>query len=745
MSERERDAQRIAAVEHAAAAAIAEHRRLQHGGDLRDLLGRILRAAPAQDQHALRRAEPLCRVGDGVLVERRFGRRLRGNELHLARTAPHVDGAFERRRTRTSGPHRAHRLGDQRGGLLGAADAGAMADEAADDAGLVADLVEMAEAAADVGIGNLPDQRQHRRVHGIGHEQRRARVEQPGAGHHSVGLGLAGGERGTERHIGGALLMAGVDGPDGFGGLEQRIEQGIVVHAGKRIDRVEPVGDERSDGRFGGGHPLHSQAPARTGASRRVCKSPPRCRGPGLCASRRIVLTTVIGPSLGRHGRPCAGHPRMPVRRCRFVDTRDKPGHDDVNVAPPHWAEASPQGNDMHRYRTHTCGALRERDIGTAVRLSGWVHRIRDHGGLLFIDLRDHYGLTQCVADPDSPAFAAAERLRAESVVRIDGTVRRRPDGTENPELPTGAVEIFIAEIEVLSPAAELPLPVFGEPEYPEDIRLKYRFLDLRRDHLHANIMRRIAIIDSLRSRMKAQGFSEFQTPILTASSPEGARDFLVPSRLHPGKFYALPQAPQQFKQLIMISGFDRYFQIAPCFRDEDARADRSPGEFYQLDVEMSFVTQEDVFAAVEPVLRGVFEEFSDGKAVTRKFPLIPYADALLKYGTDKPDLRNPLEISAGSEEFDRPDVEFRAFKNVVKAGGVVRVMPAPGAAKQPRSFFDKLNDWARQDMKAPGLGYIVFEQEGSKVVGKGPIAKFVPEEVQAIIAGHANASAGDA
>ena len=267
----------------------------------------------------------------------------------------------------------------------------------------------------------------------------------------------------------------------------------------------------------------------------------------------------------------------------------------------------------MHRYRTHTCGALRERDIGSAVRVSGWCHRIRDHGGLLFIDVRDHYGLTQCVADPDSPAFAAAERLRAECVVRIDGTLRKRPEGTENPELPTGAVEIFIAEIEVLSPAAELPLPVFGEQEYPEDIRLKYRFLDLRRERLHANIVRRIAVIDSLRARMKSQGFSEFQTPILTASSPEGARDFLVPSRLHPGKFYALPQAPQQFKQLLMVAGFDRYFQIAPCFRDEDPRADRLPGEFYQLDVEMSFVTQEDVFAAMEPVLRGTFEEFADG------------------------------------------------------------------------------------------------------------------------------------
>src|SRR5437588_557883 len=350
----------------------------------------------------------------------------------------------------------------------------------------------------------------------------------------------------------------------------------------------------------------------------------------------------------------------------------------------------------MHRYRTHTCGALRESDIGQTVRLSGWCHRIRDHGGLLFIDLRDHYGITQIVADPDSPVFRQVEALRSEWVVRVDGKVRKRPAETENPDLPTGAVEVFVADIEVLGPAGELPMPVFGEQEYPEEIRLKYRFLDLRRDKLHQNIMMRGAVIDSLRRRMKEQGFFEFQTPILTASSPEGARDYLVPSRLHPGKFYALPQAPQQFKQLIMIAGFDRYFQIAPCFRDEDPRADRLPGEFYQLDIEMSFVTQDDVFAAMEPVLHGVFDEFADGLTVTPQFPLIPYKQAMLKYGTDKPDLRNPLEISAGSEEFDRPDVEFRAFKNVVKAGGVVRVIPAPGAARQPRSFFDKLTDWAR-------------------------------------------------
>jgi aspartyl-tRNA synthetase len=381
----------------------------------------------------------------------------------------------------------------------------------------------------------------------------------------------------------------------------------------------------------------------------------------------------------------------------------------------------------MHRYRTHTCGVLRAEDIGKEVRLSGWCHRIRDHGGVLFIDLRDHYGITQVVADPDSPAFKTAETLRSEWVVRIDGKVRRRPGGTENPELPTGAVEVYINDIEVLGPAGELPMPVFGDQEYPEDIRLKYRFLDLRRERLHRNIMMRGAVIDSIRRRMKEQGFFEFQTPILTASSPEGARDYLVPSRLHPGKFYALPQAPQQFKQLIMMAGFDRYFQIAPCFRDEDARADRSPGEFYQLDLEMSFVTQQDVFEAVEPVMRGVFEEFSGGKPVTQKFPQIPYQEALLKYGSDKPDLRNPLVIADVTDEFNDATVTFNAFKNIIKAGGVVRAIPAPGAASQPRSWFDKLNEWARSDMGAGGLGYIVWEGED----GKGPIAKLVPAEVQ--------------
>jgi aspartyl-tRNA synthetase len=374
----------------------------------------------------------------------------------------------------------------------------------------------------------------------------------------------------------------------------------------------------------------------------------------------------------------------------------------------------------MHRYRTHTCGALREADIGAEVRLSGWCHRIRDHGGVLFIDLRDHYGITQVVADPDSAAFKTAETLRSEWVVRVDGKVRRRPDGTENPDLPTGAVEVYIREIEVLAPAAELPMPVFGDQEYPEDIRLKYRFLDLRREHLHRNIMKRGEVIDSIRRRMKAQGFFEFQTPILTASSPEGARDYLVPSRLHPGKFYALPQAPQQFKQLIMVAGFDRYFQIAPCFRDEDARADRSPGEFYQVDIEMSFVTQDDVFAAVEPMLRGVFEEFADGKPVTQKFPRIPYNEAIARYGSDKPDLRNPIEMRDVSDIFRGSG--FKIFARILETHpkGAVWAIPAPGGGS--RAFCDRMNSWAQGEGQ-PGLGYIFWALDGGTVVGRGPIA----------------------
>jgi aspartyl-tRNA synthetase len=374
----------------------------------------------------------------------------------------------------------------------------------------------------------------------------------------------------------------------------------------------------------------------------------------------------------------------------------------------------------MHRYRSHKCGELRASDIDKDVRLSGWCHRIRDHGGVLFIDLRDHYGLTQVVADPDSPAFKVAETLRSEWVVRIDGKVRRRPEGTVNPELPTGEVEIYIREIEVLGRAGELPMPVFGEQDYPEDIRLRYRFLDLRREHLHRNIMKRGEIIDSLRRRMKEQGFFEFQTPILTASSPEGARDYLVPSRLHPGKFYALPQAPQQFKQLIMISGFDRYFQIAPCFRDEDARADRSPGEFYQLDLEMSFVTQDDVFDAVEPVIRGVFEEFGDGKAVTQKFPRIPYSEAISKYGVDKPDLRNPIVMQDVSEIFCGSG--FKIFARILDAGSKAAVWAIPAPRGGSRAFCDRMNSWAQGEGQ-PGLGYIFFALDNAAVVGRGPVA----------------------
>jgi aspartyl-tRNA synthetase len=359
----------------------------------------------------------------------------------------------------------------------------------------------------------------------------------------------------------------------------------------------------------------------------------------------------------------------------------------------------------MHRYRTHTCGALRDSNIGETVRLSGWCHRIRDHGGVLFVDLRDHYGITQCVVDPDSKAFGLAEKLRSEWVVRMEGKVRRRPEGTDNAELPTGQVELYVADIEVLGPAAELPLPVFGEQEYPEDIRLKYRFLDLRREKLHQNIMTRGAIIDSMRRRMKEQGFFEFQTPILTASSPEGARDFLVPSRIHPGKFYALPQAPQQYKQLLMMSGFDRYFQIAPCFRDEDPRADRLPGEFYQLDVEMSFVEQEDVFAAMEPVITGVFEDFAKGKPVTKGWPRIPFAEALRKYGTDKPDLRNPIEMQDVSEHFRGSG--FKVFARMLEdTKNQVWAIPAPGGGS--RAFCDRMNSWAQGEGQ-PGLGYIFW------------------------------------
>jgi len=394
----------------------------------------------------------------------------------------------------------------------------------------------------------------------------------------------------------------------------------------------------------------------------------------------------------------------------------------------------------MHRYRTHTCGELRVEHIGSTVRLSGWCHRIRDHGGLLFIDLRDHYGITQIVADPDSPAFRTAEKMRSEWVVRVDGLARRRPAGTDNPDMPTGEVEVFVKDIEVLGPAAELPMPVFGDQEYPEEIRLKYRFLDLRRERLHRNVMKRGAVIDSLRRRMKEQGFFEFQTPILTASSPEGARDFLVPSRLHPGKFYALPQAPQQFKQLVIISGFDRYFQIAPCFRDEDARADRSPGEFYQLDIEMSFATQEDVFAAVEPVLRGVFEEFGEGKPVTQTFPRIPYAEAVRGYGSDKPDLRNPIKMQDVTAHFRGSG--FKVFAGMIAADPAVEVWAIPAPKGGNRAFCDRMNSWAQGEGQ-PGLGYI-FWREGEES-GVGPLAKNIGIERTEKIRNQLGLGVGDA
>jgi aspartyl-tRNA synthetase len=383
-------------------------------------------------------------------------------------------------------------------------------------------------------------------------------------------------------------------------------------------------------------------------------------------------------------------------------------------------------GQTMHRYRTHSCGELRPSHIGESVRLSGWCHRIRDHGGVLFIDLRDHYGLTQVVADPDSPAFAAAEAVRSEFVVRVDGLVRQRPPGTENPDRSTGSIEVFVTDLEVLGPAAELPVPVFGDLDYPEETRLTYRFLDLRREKLHKNIMTRIAAIDSIRRRMKDAGFFEFQTPILTASSPEGARDFLVPSRLHAGRFYALPQAPQQYKQLIMISGFDRYFQIAPCFRDEDPRADRLPGEFYQLDVEMSFVTQEDVWAAMEPVIRGVFYEFAEGRAVTPTFPRIKYAEAMLKYGTDKPDLRNPLEMQDVSEHFRGS--AFKIFSRILEdSKNRIWAIPAPRGGN--RAFCDRMNAWAQGEGQ-PGLGYIIFGHSADVTEGEANSPNFDPGQL---------------
>ncbi|WP_027154659.1 aspartate--tRNA ligase [Mesorhizobium sp. WSM2561] len=431
----------------------------------------------------------------------------------------------------------------------------------------------------------------------------------------------------------------------------------------------------------------------------------------------------------------------------------------------------------MHRYRSHTCAQLRKSDVGSSVRLSGWVHRVRDHGGLLFIDLRDHYGLTQIVADPDSPAFKIAETVRGEWVIRVDGEVKARLAETANANLPTGEIEVFAREIEVLSAAKELPLPVFGEPDYPEDIRLKYRFLDLRRDTLHKNIVARTKIIAEMRKRMGEVGFTEFSTPILTASSPEGARDFLVPSRIHPGTFYALPQAPQIYKQLIMVSGFDRYFQIAPCFRDEDPRADRLPGEFYQLDLEMSFVEQDDVLATMEPVMRGVFETFAAGKPVTQEFPRIAYDVAMRKYGTDKPDLRNPIEMQAVSEHFRESG--FKVFANILANDPKAEVWAIPARTGGSRAFCDRMNSWAQGEGQ-PGLGYIFWREttEGSTdvdhklmaamlekaqaagktdeveqiyskyfegVEGSGPIAKNIGPERTAAICKQLGLKAGDA
>ena len=391
----------------------------------------------------------------------------------------------------------------------------------------------------------------------------------------------------------------------------------------------------------------------------------------------------------------------------------------------------------MHQYRTHNCSELRAENIDTNIRLSGWVHRKRDHGGLLFIDLRDHFGLTQLVFDPDSKAFSYAETIKNESVIKIDGKVIRRSDETINKNLPTGEIEVYVENMEILGTAEELPIPVFGEPDYPEDLRLKYRFLDLRRETMHKNIVLRSSVINFIRKKMIENNFLEIQTPIMTASSPEGARDYLIPSRIHQGKFYALPQAPQQFKQLLMTSGFDRYFQIAPCFRDEDARADRSPGEFYQLDIEMSFVEQEDVFNIVEPILKEVFKNFSDNKKIGDKFPRISFLDSLQKYGTDKPDLRVEIELEDITEEFK--DSGFKIFADQILKDTNVRVWAIPAKNGGSRSFCDKMNKWAI-DEGQPGLGYIFFK-EGK---GSGPIAKNIGEDKTSIIQDKLNLKDGD-
>ncbi|NEJ88000.1 aspartate--tRNA ligase [Rhizobium leguminosarum] len=380
----------------------------------------------------------------------------------------------------------------------------------------------------------------------------------------------------------------------------------------------------------------------------------------------------------------------------------------------------------MHRYRSHTCAALRTTDVGSTVRISGWVHRVRDHGGVLFIDLRDHYGITQVVADPDSPAFKMAETVRGEWVIRIDGRVKARTEDTVNKTMATGEIELYAQEIEILSAAKELPLPVFGEPDYPEDVRLKYRFLDLRRETLHRNIVKRTQVISAMRREMGNVGFTEYTTPILTASSPEGARDFLVPSRIHPGTFYALPQAPQQYKQLLMVAGFDRYFQIAPCFRDEDPRADRLPGEFYQLDLEMSFVTQEDVWNTMGPLMTNIFEEFAEGKPVTKEWPRIPYDEAIRKYGSDKPDLRNPIVMEAVTEHFAGSG--FKVFAGMIASNPKVEIWAIPAKTGGSRAFCDRMNAWA-QSTGQPGLGYIFWRKEGDKLEGAGPLAKNIGEE----------------
>ncbi|KQV82051.1 aspartate--tRNA ligase [Rhizobium sp. Root1220] len=396
----------------------------------------------------------------------------------------------------------------------------------------------------------------------------------------------------------------------------------------------------------------------------------------------------------------------------------------------------------MHRYRSHTCAALRKSDVGANVRISGWVHRVRDHGGVLFIDLRDHYGITQVVADPDSPAFKSAEVVRGEWVIRIDGLVKARTDDTINKTMATGEIELYAQEIEVLSAAKELPLPVFGEPDYPEDVRLKYRFLDLRRETLHKNIVKRTQVISSMRREMSNVGFTEYSTPILTASSPEGARDFLVPSRIHPGTFYALPQAPQQYKQLLMVAGFDRYFQIAPCFRDEDPRADRLPGEFYQLDLEMSFVEQEDIWDTMGPMMTSIFEEFAEGKPVTKEWPRIPYDVAIRKYGSDKPDLRNPIVMEAVTDHFAGSG--FKVFAGMIASNPKVEIWAIPAKTGGSRAFCDRMNAWA-QSQGQPGLGYIFWKEEDGKVAGSGPLAKNIGEERTDAIRTQLGLDAGDA